>query len=70
MAADLTIRLGEPAPSDELVCRRLGQFERWLVASPAYGTRPRAGRSTATEHTRLPALSLWPVGPALAFAAR
>ncbi|MFJ3450302.1 LysR family transcriptional regulator [Pseudomonas sichuanensis] len=33
---DLTIRLGEPAPSDELVCRRLGQFERWLVASPAY----------------------------------
>lgn len=33
---DLTIRLGEPAPSDELVCRRLGQFQRWLVASPAY----------------------------------
>ncbi|QXH33733.1 LysR family transcriptional regulator [Pseudomonas muyukensis] len=33
---DLTIRLGEPAPSDELVCRRLGHFQRWLVASPAY----------------------------------
>jgi len=33
---DLTIRLGEPAPSDELVCRPLGRFERWLVASPAY----------------------------------
>ncbi|MBI6899190.1 LysR family transcriptional regulator [Pseudomonas putida] len=33
---DLSIRLGEPAPSDELVCRPLGRFERWLVASPAY----------------------------------
>ncbi|QXI36309.1 LysR family transcriptional regulator [Pseudomonas xantholysinigenes] len=33
---DLTIRLGEPAPSDELVCRPLGRFQRWLVASPAY----------------------------------
>ncbi|CAK15689.1 LysR family transcriptional regulator [Pseudomonas entomophila] len=33
---DMTIRLGEPAPSDELVCRPLGRFERWLVASPAY----------------------------------
>ncbi|MEJ5862740.1 LysR family transcriptional regulator [Pseudomonas farsensis] len=33
---DLTIRLGEPAPSDELVCRPLGRFERWLVASPGY----------------------------------
>ncbi|MGG7599074.1 LysR family transcriptional regulator [Pseudomonas sp. WC1] len=33
---DLAIRLGEPAPGDELVCRPLGCFERWLVASPAY----------------------------------
>ena len=33
---DLSIRLGEPAPSDELVCRPLGRFQRWLVASPAY----------------------------------
>ncbi|MEX5586307.1 MULTISPECIES: LysR family transcriptional regulator [Pseudomonas] len=33
---DVSIRLGEPAPSDELVCKRLGCFERWLVASPAY----------------------------------
>ncbi|QXH49418.1 LysR family transcriptional regulator [Pseudomonas fakonensis] len=33
---DLSIRLGEPAPSDELVCRPLGRFERWLVASPGY----------------------------------
>ncbi|MDR6713782.1 DNA-binding transcriptional LysR family regulator [Pseudomonas hunanensis] len=41
---DLTVRLGEPAPSDELVCRRLGHFERWLVASPAYlaGRQPLA----------------------------
>ncbi|TFF42541.1 LysR family transcriptional regulator [Pseudomonas sp. RIT623] len=33
---DLSIRLGEPAPSDELVCCPLGRFQRWLVASPAY----------------------------------
>ena len=33
---DLSIRLGEPAPSDELVCRPLGRFQRWLVASPGY----------------------------------
>ncbi|MBV4533681.1 LysR family transcriptional regulator [Pseudomonas sp. SWRI107] len=44
---DLTIRLGEPAPSDELVCRPLGRFERWLVASPGYlAQRP------ALEHPR------------------
>ncbi|UDU83554.1 LysR family transcriptional regulator [Pseudomonas sp. HN2-3] len=33
---DLSIRLGDPAPNDELVCRPLGRFERWLVACPAY----------------------------------
>lgn len=33
---DLSIRLGDPAPSDELVSRTLGTFERWLVASPDY----------------------------------
>lgn len=33
---DVSIRLGEAAPSDELICRPLGRFQRWLVASPAY----------------------------------
>ncbi|MBR7519750.1 LysR family transcriptional regulator [Pseudomonas juntendi] len=33
---DLSIRLGDPAPSDEMVCRPLGRFQRWLVASPGY----------------------------------
>lgn len=33
---DLSIRLGDPSPNDELACRRLGRFQRWLVASPAY----------------------------------
>lgn len=42
---DLSIRLGDPAPNDELVCRQLGRFERWLVASPGY----LAGRETL-EH--------------------
>jgi DNA-binding transcriptional LysR family regulator len=42
---DLSIRLGDPAPNDELVCRTLGRFERWLVASPGY----LAGRA-ALEH--------------------
>lgn len=44
---DLSIRLGEPAPSDELVCRPLGHFERWLVASPRY-----LSRQPALEHPR------------------
>ncbi|MFK0310177.1 LysR family transcriptional regulator [Pseudomonas sp. NPDC090233] len=39
---DLSIRLGDPSPSDELVCRPLGRFERWLVASPEYLTRHQA----------------------------
>lgn len=39
---DLSIRLGDPSANDELVCRQLGCFERWLVASPAY----LAGRDT------------------------
>ncbi|NIE73444.1 LysR family transcriptional regulator [Pantoea sp. Ap-967] len=33
---DLSIRLGDPSPNEELVCRPLGRFQRWLVASPAY----------------------------------
>ena len=33
---DLSIRLGDPSPNDELVCRQLGRFQRWLVASPEY----------------------------------
>ncbi|MFJ4064325.1 LysR family transcriptional regulator [Pseudomonas sp. NPDC089996] len=33
---DLSIRLGDPSPNDELVCRQLGRFQRWLVASPDY----------------------------------
>lgn len=44
---DLSIRLGDPSPNDELVCRQLGRFERWLVASPAY----LAGRDTL-QHPR------------------
>lgn len=44
---DLSIRLGDPSPNDELVCRQLGRFERWLVASPAY----LAGRE-ALQHPR------------------
>lgn len=33
---DLSIRLGGTLRSDDVVMRGLGQFERWLVASPAY----------------------------------
>lgn len=33
---DLSIRLGDPSPNDELVCRQIGRFQRWLVASPDY----------------------------------
>lgn len=36
---DLSIRLGDPSPNDELVCRQLGRFQRWLVASPGYLAR-------------------------------
>ncbi|MFJ4444944.1 LysR family transcriptional regulator [Pseudomonas sp. NPDC089422] len=36
---DLSIRLGDPSPNDELVCRPLGRFQRWLVASPDYLAR-------------------------------
>ncbi|WP_079228469.1 LysR family transcriptional regulator [Pseudomonas putida] len=36
---DLSIRLGDPQPNDELVCRQLGRFQRWLVASPDYLAR-------------------------------
>ncbi|MNO52922.1 HTH-type transcriptional regulator DmlR [compost metagenome] len=44
---DLSIRLGDPAPNDELVCRPVGRFERWLVASPAY-----LDRCEALHHPR------------------
>lgn len=33
---DVAIRLGAAAPTDELVCRTIGQFSRWVVASPEY----------------------------------
>ncbi len=33
---DVAIRLGAAGPSDDLVCRSLGQFSRWVVASPDY----------------------------------
>jgi DNA-binding transcriptional LysR family regulator len=33
---DLSIRLGDPSPNGELVCRQLGRFQRWLVASSDY----------------------------------
>ncbi|MDI9776189.1 LysR family transcriptional regulator [Pseudomonas putida] len=36
---DLSIRLGDPSPNGELVCRQLGRFQRWLVASPDYLAR-------------------------------
>ncbi|MDD1962630.1 substrate binding domain-containing protein, partial [Pseudomonas sp. 39004] len=41
--------LGDPAPNDELVCRPLGLFERWLVASPAY----LSGRETLAHPQQL-----------------
>lgn len=44
---DLSIRLGDPSPNDELVCRQLGRFERWLVASPVY-----LGGREALQHPR------------------
>ena len=33
---DVAIRLGAAAPTDELVCRKIGEFSRWVVASPEY----------------------------------
>lgn len=33
---DVAIRLGQAAPSAEIVSRHLGDFQRWTVASPAY----------------------------------
>ncbi|MDF3936843.1 LysR family transcriptional regulator [Pseudomonas citronellolis] len=33
---DLSIRLGTVVRSDDVVMRGIGQFQRWLVASPAY----------------------------------
>lgn len=33
---DVAVRLGSTTPTDEVVCRPVGQFQRWLVASPDY----------------------------------
>lgn len=35
---DVAIRLGEAATTDEWVCRKIGEFSRWVVASPEYLT--------------------------------
>ncbi|MFJ4052526.1 LysR family transcriptional regulator [Pseudomonas sp. NPDC089743] len=52
---DVSIRLGDPAPSDELVCRQLGRFERWLVASPDYlaGRQPLQHPGELLDHACL-----------------
>lgn len=33
---DVAVRLGAAAPTAELVCRKVGEFSRWMVASPDY----------------------------------
>lgn len=35
---DVAIRLGAAAPTEELVCRKIAGFSRWVVASPEYLT--------------------------------
>jgi DNA-binding transcriptional LysR family regulator len=35
---DVALRLGAAGANDDLVCRTLGQFSRWVVASPEYLT--------------------------------
>lgn len=52
---DLSVRLGDPSPNDELVCRQLGRFQRWLVASPAYlaGREPLQHPRQLLEHACL-----------------
>lgn len=36
---DVAIRLGSPGVHDELICRSLGYFQRYVVASPVYLSR-------------------------------
>ncbi|KFE53134.1 LysR family transcriptional regulator [Pseudomonas syringae] len=36
---DVALRLGAARPNDDLVCRTIGRFSRWIVASPEYLTR-------------------------------
>ncbi|WP_341520346.1 LysR family transcriptional regulator [Pseudomonas sp. G.S.17] len=36
---DVSVRLGSAVVSDDIVAKRLGDFQRWLVASPEYLTR-------------------------------
>ncbi|GGM16196.1 LysR family transcriptional regulator [Pseudomonas asuensis] len=36
---DVAIRLGSPGIQDELICRSIGHFQRFVVASPAYLAR-------------------------------
>lgn len=33
---DLSVRLGTAVSSDEIVCKPVGEFERWIVGSPDY----------------------------------
>ncbi|MFJ3681429.1 LysR family transcriptional regulator [Pseudomonas sp. NPDC090208] len=33
---DLSVRLGSSVASDDIICRPVGRFERWIVASPEY----------------------------------
>jgi DNA-binding transcriptional LysR family regulator len=33
---DLSVRLGTAVSSDEIVCKPIGEFERWVVGSPEY----------------------------------
>lgn len=33
---DVALRLGAAGPNDDLVCRTIGRFSRWVVASPEY----------------------------------
>lgn len=33
---DLSVRLGTAVSSEDIVCKPVGQFERWIVASPGY----------------------------------
>jgi DNA-binding transcriptional LysR family regulator len=36
---DVSVRLGSSVVSDDIVSKRLGDFQRWVVASPEYLTR-------------------------------
>lgn len=36
---DLCVRLGDVLPSEDVICKVVGRFERWVVASPGYLAR-------------------------------